>query len=153
MKLEETELFELASAVADFREGAEHPVFGKWKDVINSLVRMKYLVAKKEKDQHGEKTTFYVAGPRVSVEWDLARTEAMVSEVYGRPVDKEKLKELELERGVAPVPEESKRAPTTRAKKAASAAPKAKAPAAKKKKSKFVDSDEEDEGLFDDEDE
>lgn len=101
----------MLSAVADFREGVTHKVFGTFKvpsgfclfllllsvlarflpcfvfvcwferffqSALLELKRRRYIVVKTEKDQHGDKTNFITLGPRASVEWDLARTEALV---------------------------------------------------------------------------
>ena len=38
LRLEETELFELLSAAADFREGVEHVVFGTYKVLVRVFV-------------------------------------------------------------------------------------------------------------------
>jgi hypothetical protein len=150
-KMEEQELFETLSAL-DFREDVDHKVFGKWKEVIikKLATEQRYLTRKKQKDQSGDTMYFFSVGPRAKTAFDLRSTEAIVSEVYGRAVNPDKIKELEMERGAAPVPESAKRTPTTRGKKKA-----ADSAAAKRKtasRSKFVDADEEEEEaeLFDD---
>ncbi len=150
-KMEEQELFETLSAL-DFREDVKHKVFGNWKDVIKKRLatEQRYLTRKKQKDQSGDTMYVYSLGPRAKVDFTLHATEAFVSEVYGREVNPDKIKELEMERGVAPVPESAKRAPSARGKKTAATDSAAKRKSASR--SKFVEDDEEEEEaeLFDD---
>ena len=160
-KMEESELF-AALAALDFREDAEHKVFGKWQDVISKKLasEQRYLTRKKEKDAHGDEIIFYSAGPRLEVEWPLEPTEAFVSDIYGREVDPERIKEKKTERGEIEVPHSAPRQPP-RAKRsssrAASGKEKEKEVRKKKSRSQFRDDgddddDEEDAVLFDDED-
>lgn len=99
-RLERDELFN-ALLPLGFRPDVPHPVFGKWEDVIDRkiCVEQRYFVQKKSKDDHGDLTIHYEAGPRLAVEASLEKTEAFVSAVYGRQVDPDRIKELQTERG------------------------------------------------------
>ncbi len=156
-KIEEGELFEMLSAL-DFREDVEHKVFGKWKDAVQKKLaqEQRYVNRKKEKDQHGDSVYYYTPGPRMMIDYSLHAAEALVSEVYGRAVNPDKIKELEMERGLTAVPESApKRAPSTRGKKRASAATDGAAKRKEKLRRKFADEEEEEEDadLFEDDDE
>lgn len=102
-RIEEMELFQ-ALGVLGLHAEKEHPVFGKWQDVIVKKIttEQKYLIRKKEKNAQGDVTFYYSLGPRAKVETDIRKAESFVSSIYGRPLNEDRLREKMVERGLLP---------------------------------------------------